>query len=135
MWFYQEKVFTEDDVEDGVVGFVYLITNLETGKKYVGQKKFQKSRRVVSKTKRARRVYKSSDWATYYGSSVDLQEDVRLLGPDKFHREIIHLCRSKGLMNYLELKEQVVRDVLLKPDEYYNSFVGTKIHRRHILKA
>jgi hypothetical protein len=30
------------------------------------------------------------------------------------------------------MKEQITRDVLLKPEEYYNSFVGGKIHRNHL---
>jgi len=31
------------------------------------------------------------------------------------------------------MKYQLEYDVLLKPDEYYNAFVGGKIHRKHIL--
>jgi hypothetical protein len=37
-------------------------------------------------------------------------------------------------MTYYEMKEQFDREVLLKPDEYYNAFIGGKIHRKHILK-
>jgi hypothetical protein len=55
-------------------------------------------------------------------------------GLDHFEREILHLCKSKGELNYTELKEQVIRDVLLKPNEYHNAFVGGKIHRNHLLK-
>jgi Putative endonuclease segE, GIY-YIG domain len=133
-WFSEKLPFEDDDIEEGVVGFVYVITNQQTGKKYIGQKKFTKTRRVVSKTKRPRRVHSSSDWHTYYGSNDELQRDVASDGPQAFRREIIHLCRSKGMMNYLELKEQVLNDVLLKPEEYYNSFVGGKIHRKHVYK-
>ena len=39
---------------------------------------------------------------------------------------------GKGEMSYLEMREQMVRDVLLKPNEYYNAFVGGKIHRNHV---
>jgi hypothetical protein len=31
------------------------------------------------------------------------------------------------------MKYQLERDVLLKPDEYYNAFVGGKIHRKHVI--
>mgnify|MGYP003129954666 CR=1 FL=1 len=45
---------------------------------------------------------------------------------------IIRLCKTSGEMSYYELKEQVERDVLLKPDIYYNAFIGGKIHRSHL---
>jgi hypothetical protein len=131
MWLYRGGEFTQDMVED-YVGFVYLISNNTTGKKYVGQKKFGARLKVKSKTARTKRVYKKSDWQRYWGSNGDLQKDVELLGEDKFTRIILHLCASKGVMNYLELREQVERDALLKPEEYYNSFVGGKIHRKHL---
>jgi hypothetical protein len=35
-------------------------------------------------------------------------------------------------MSYIEMREQITRDVLLKPDEYLNGFVGGKIHRNHL---
>jgi hypothetical protein len=34
-------------------------------------------------------------------------------------------------MSYYELKEQVDREVLFS-DEYYNEFIGCKIHARHL---
>jgi hypothetical protein len=55
-------------------------------------------------------------------------------GLDHFEREILHLCKSKGELSYTELKEQVEREVLFKPDEYHNAFVGGRIHRKHVLK-
>jgi hypothetical protein len=59
---------------------------------------------------------------------------VRVLGERKFRREVLLLCRSKAEMNYCELKAQMDRDVLLWPERFYNSFVGTRIHRDHLLK-
>ena len=134
-WFYQGLPFEDDDIEKGMVGFVYRISHKQTGKAYIGQKKFTKSRRVVSKKKKPTRVHSGSDWKSYWGSNEFLKADVAAEGPQAFRREIIHLCQSKGMMNYLEMKEQIVNDVLLFPDKFYNSFVGGKIHRKHVLKS
>lgn len=142
-WIWQDKVFETEDLEEmhkkePVVGFVYLITNNATGKMYVGKKGFWQHRKLppLKGKKRKRLVVKESDWKEYYGSSSDLQREVeeqRHQGKlDGFYtRQILHLCNSKGLLSYMELKEQVQRDVLFK-EEYLNAFIGCKIHASHI---
>ena len=67
----------------------------------------------------------------YYGSSELVNQLLVEHGEDNFHREIIHLCKTKGEMSYLEAKEQFDRNVLLN-DEYYNEFIGCKIHSKHV---
>ena len=48
-------------------------------------------------------------------------------------RDTYFVCvKHLGEMSYYEMKAQVENDVLLKPDEYYNAFVGGKIHRSHL---
>jgi len=132
-WNYEGKPFTQDMVGD-YEGFVYIVTDLSNGMKYIGKKNFHSRVKLkpLKGQKRKRKKVSASDWEKYHGSS----EEVKLLfeehGYDRFSREILHLCMSKGDMNYLELREQIVRDVLLKPDEYYNAFVGGKIHRNHV---
>ena len=93
-WIYNSEDFTDDLIGDNY-GFVYQITNLTNGKKYIGKKFFYsaKTKQVKGKKKR----YKApSNWQTYYGSNAMLQQDVLQLGQDKFSREIIHLCKTKG---------------------------------------
>jgi hypothetical protein len=131
MWFYNNQEFTSADIKDNL-GFVYLITNMRTMKMYVGKKKFFTTK-TTQKNKKKVRTKIESDWQKYYGSSKALQEDVKEIGPYKFHREILHLCKSKGWLNFLELKEQMLRDVLLS-DGYYNDYVGSRIHRKHLTK-
>lgn len=133
-WFYNGYVFDEKDIEPGIVGFVYLITNLSNGKKYVGKKNLTKTKKLYRKNKRAKRVNTSSDWRNYYGSNGYLLEDVTSYGPSNFKREILRLCKTKGEMSYYEAKEQLLRDVLLS-DDYYNNFIGCKIHRNHLTKS
>lgn len=120
MWKYNNQDFTE--IPKDMEGFVYLITNLETGKKYVGKKNFwtrQKDRKT------GRRKKKESDWQKYFGSCDELKEDVKNLGEDKFLREILYLCPHKKSMSFYETMEQFKRDVILRED-YYNTNVEGK---------
>ena len=128
-WQYDGKDFTEDLIGNNY-GFVYQITNLTNGRKYIGKKFFYsaKTKQVKGKKKR----YKaSSDWQTYYGSSDILKQDVLQLGHEKFVREILHLCHSKGMCSYLEAKEQFTRSVL-EGDEYYNTWIMVRVRKTHI---
>ena len=126
-WTYQGELV--ETLPDGVVGFVYLITNTTTGRMYVGKKlaKFKRSRPPLKGRKNKRRHTVESDWQDYYGSSDLLIEDVNKLGKEKFKREIIHLCKSKGECNYLEAKEQFARGVL-ESDDYYNGHIRVRVH-------
>jgi hypothetical protein len=125
-WFHNSQEFILDETKP-YVGFVYLITNLQTGRKYIGQKRFYSYKRL-----KKGRVKIITDWYNYWGSNKELQADVARLGDLHFVRDILHICASKGEMNYLEMKEQITRDVLLKED-YYNCFIGGKIHRKHVV--
>lgn len=131
MWYMNDIEFT--DAPDDIEGFVYVITDKRNDKKYVGKKKFWSvTRKPPLKGKTRKRVVrKESDWMKYYGSSELVNQLLVEHGEDNFHREIIHLCKTKGEMSYLEAKEQFDRNVLLN-DEYYNEFIGCKIHSKHV---
>lgn len=114
-------------------GFVYRITDLSNNKKYIGKKWFWSTvkRPPLKGQKRRRTIKKESDWQKYYGSSDEVKLLVEQRGPDQFKREILRLCQSKGECTYWEAKLQFELDVLLK-DEYYNEFIGCKIHSKHV---
>ena len=123
-WTYEGTAFTSDDIND-FFGFVYCITNLETGKKYIGRKYFT-SRRKPRSGKSKRRVTTESDWKRYYGSSDELKADVKRLGKAKFRREIISLHKTPGKVNYEETKQLFLNNVLMEALDdgtpaYYNS--------------
>lgn len=132
MWTYQGREFTSEDIGDHI-GFVYLITHKKSGKKYIGKKVFvsRTKRPPLKGQKRKRVVLKESNWKEYFGSSDEVKSIVEQEGEEAFHREILHLCKSKGIMSYLELKEQVERKVLLRSD-YFNGIIQCKIHRTHV---
>lgn len=132
-WIYKDKEFDEK-LAEYFQGFVYCLTDQENSKKYIGKKNFWRlvKRQPLKGQKRRRIEKKPSDWKTYTGSSVEVNELIE--NKTDFFREILYLCRSKGEMTYYEAKEQFEREVLLKPEEYYNAFIGLKLHRKHILK-
>lgn len=133
-WHYDNTPFepNEEDIQS-FVGFVYCIEEKSTGMKYIGKKGFWRTKILpVTKTrKRRKRTLVESDWATYYGSNTLLKENVKVNGEDIYNRVILRLCKTKGEMSYFEAKEQFDKDVLLR-DDYYNAFIGCKIHSKHL---
>ena len=133
MWLYKQKEI--DQLPEDCEAFVYLITNLTNNKKYIGKKlaKFKTTKPPLKGKKNKRRGYKESDWRTYWGSNDYLKEDVIELGEDKFTREILYFCASRGIASYLEAKEQFDREVLLT-DDYYNGIINVRVGGSKILK-
>jgi hypothetical protein len=137
-WLYQGALIEE--LPEDCVGFVYLITNSVTGRKYIGKKlaKFAKTNYKVVKQKNGIKKKKKirskvdSDWRDYYGSSDELSKDVITLGKENFTREILHYCTSKAHTSYLEAKEQFDRKVLETTD-YYNGHISVRVHGSHII--
>jgi hypothetical protein len=116
-WLYEGKPFTSDDIGD-FFGFVYRITNLQTGKQYIGRKYFYQFRKPRGKS---RKVKSESDWKKYYGSSDELTADRKSIGNECFKREILSLHNTKGWVNYTETKQLFLNDVLSEEENYYNS--------------
>ena len=131
-WTYNNIVV--NDLPDDVEGFVYVITNLTNNRKYVGKKlaRFKTTKPPLKGRKNKRRGTKESDWRTYWGSSDYLNADVLTLGQDKFTREILYYCPSRGILSYMEAKEQFDRKVL-ETDEYYNGIINVRVGSSKIL--
>ncbi len=132
-WHYQNRLVEE--IPEGYIGFVYLITNLKTGQKYIGKKlaQFKKTKPPLKGKKLKRRSTVESDWREYYGSSDRLNADLQQLGPENFTREILYYCKSKAEMSYLEAREQFERRVL-ESDDYYNGIINVRVGGSNILR-
>ena len=134
------KNTTIETLPEDCIGFVYLITNNLTGRKYVGKKlaKFSKTTYKIVKLKNGKKKRKKirgkidSDWQTYYGSSPELTKDVVALGIENFSREILYYCKSKSECSYIEAREQFSRKVLETTD-YYNGHIQVRVHGSHII--
>ena len=138
-WTFQGQVVNE--LPDDCIGFVYLITNTVSGRKYIGKKlaKFSKTTyktvKLKNGTKKKKKIRSKidSDWQEYYGSSPNLTADINTLGKQHFTREILHYCNSKAETSYIEAREQFDRKVL-ESDEYYNGHIQVRVHGSHIIK-
>ena len=134
VWLYKNEKIT--DIPEKVVGFVYEITNITSGRKYIGKKlaKFKRSRPPLKGRKNKRRYLVNSDWQDYYGSSDELTADVLKLGKENFMREILFYCHSKAELSYVEAREQFARKVL-ESNDYYNGHIRVRVHGKGILKS
>ena len=132
-WFFlnTKDEFTEEHIGEAFV-FVYMITHLKTGRKYIGKKFFTKSKtkQVKGKKKRSR---VSSDWMTYWGSNKKLQEELKENGEDQYVREILHLCKTRSECSYWETWEIFSRHALMH-ESYYNEWVSCRIRKDHLIK-
>ena len=131
-WTYNGNVFDSEDILDNY-GFIYRITNTTNGHDYVGRKYFTtiKKRPPLKGKKNKRRETVETDWKEYWGSSPRLQEDISKLGKDKFTREIIHLCKSRGETNYMEAYYQFTEGVLLRENNY-NGIIQIKLGKNSV---
>jgi hypothetical protein len=137
-WYYQEIII--EMLPEECIGFVYLITNKISGRKYIGKKlaKFSKTTTKTVKLKNGTKKKKKvrtkvdSDWREYYGSSLELSTDVTNLGVDNFTREILYYCNSKAECSYIEAREQFTRKVL-ETSDYYNGQISVRVHGSHII--
>ena len=134
-WLLEGKPYNPDyeDIPEEYVGFIYRITDNETGEMYIGQKRFHKTKTLpITKTRKRRvRTRVESDWRDYYGSSRVLQERSSQGHTQTLVREIIRFGYSKGDLSYLEAEEQIKERVLFR-DDYLNGVVNMRVHQKHI---
>ena len=130
-WIYLERTFDSSDVGDNF-GFVYEITNLLNGRRYIGRKYFWSFRTPKGKK---RKVKQESDWKKYYGSCPELKEDIEQLGRQNFSRRILSLHKTPGKTNYEETRQLFTNNVLTESldigvPKYYNSNILSRYFRK-----
>lgn len=141
MWLYKGKEIKDiTDFPDGTFGFIYLITNNKTGKKYIGKKMlvYDRKKKLGKKEiatmaggkgrpKKFKREIKESDWKTYWGSSKPLLLELKK-NQNNFTREIIDIANTKIQLTYLETKHLFINEVLENPEDWYNDSILGKFY-------
>ena len=130
-WYFEGSPFLSENIDDHF-GFVYRITNKQSGKKYIGRKYFWSFRKPPGKK---RKVKQESDWQKYYGSCPELKEDIKKYGKEIFSREILSLHGTKGTCNFEETKQLFLNNVLSEALDdgspaYYNSNILGRYMRK-----
>ena len=136
-WIFEGHPFLSENIND-YFGFVYRITNLLTGKAYIGRKYFYQLRKPRGG---GRRVKTESNWKKYYGSSDELNEERRRVGNNSFFkREILSLHKTKGRVNYEETRQLFLHGVLTEAltdgtPAFYNSNILGRYYRKDYFES
>lgn len=143
-------VFNNNNIEDinqlpqNAYGFIYIITHIPTGRKYIGKKclhnytnKRLGKKEIAQQMGRGRKaktkpLKKESDWKTYYGSTSYIKDLISENKQTELSREIIEIAYSKKQLTYLEIKLQFVNGVLENPDIWINDNIGGRYFRKDI---
>jgi hypothetical protein len=133
-----------DKFPENCVGFVYKITNIQTGKFYIGKKSlYSNIRKKLTKKELAeysgpgrkptkKLVTSESNWMDYWGSNKGILQEIKDLGTDSFRKEILKFCFNKKQLTYWEVHYQCINEVLLT-DKSYNDNVLAKFFRKDLV--
>jgi hypothetical protein len=121
-WYFNDNKFEltyEEVLEKKYYGFIYLIEEVSTGMKYVGQKCFHSFRTPPGKKNKKKF---ESDWKQYCSSNKVLSYKIKqteLERNDKYKFKMLALCKDKSVLNYCEARMMMIYNVL-GSDKYYN---------------
>ena len=138
MWIYNNnEIDSLDKIPANSYGFVYEITHIPSGEKYIGKKvlQFNKTLPPLKGEKKKRKVVKESDWKTYYGSHTKFKQLIKEGKKEEFKREILMFVPSKKLLTYYELKYLCMKEVLEPGSIYINDNILAKFYRKDFLNA
>jgi hypothetical protein len=133
-WTYKGKEFSDKDIPEGAVGFVYIMSAIIDGKSviYIGKKNFfanikkplgKKALALV--TDKRLKKYKRElrpDFQKYYSSNKILK-DAHKAGI-VIKREILRICYSSTELTYQETKHHFIYEVLEKEEFLNGNILG-----------
>jgi hypothetical protein len=115
---------------DNWFGFIYRISEIDTGRQYIGKKQFTKTKRKIIKGRiNRKKIISESDWKSYTGSSVSLNEMILLKGKSNYIFEIESLHKTRGSLHYAEVEFQIKEDVLRAT---LSDGITKKFYNKHI---
>ena len=149
-WLYESNpVVNIQGMPENTYGFIYEVTHIPTGRKYLGKKVlfFERNKRlgkralealreerkakgIKGRTPLKQKVITESDWKTYYGSQKEILDLVKEGKEGEFKREILQYVPSKKQLTYFECKYLFIREVLENRNNYINDNILGKFYRK-----
>jgi hypothetical protein len=126
-WMYRDKELIDENIPPKALGFIYMLKQKSTGKKYIGRKLLTSAASKVVNGKK-KRVRKESDWRSYWSSSPSIKEYIKEHGTDDFTREILTFVSSKAELMYAEEYCLYLTDALLD-STWMNENIRAKVMR------
>ena len=150
MWLYKKDVIDSiEKMPKDTYGFIYQVTHLPTGRKYIGKKVLyfernvrlgkrelqalkeeRKAKGIGGRVPLKKKVIKESDWKTYYGSQTEIKDLVKNGKESDFKREILKFVDNKKHLTYFECKYLFIYEVLENNQEYINDNILAKFYSR-----
>lgn len=136
-WIYQGRAFREEDIPEGAVGFIYMMTAIIDGHSYayIGKKNFYadiktKLSKKAMPTDKRMKTYKRVRKTVYqnYYSSNEVLKKAQKKG-FLINREILLICYSKLELSYQEVKHQFRYEVLEK-DHFLNANILGRFYKQ-----
>lgn len=140
-WIWDQRPLVDTDIPSYAIGYIYYIWHNESGKLYIGKKLMNSTRRSkigvrAKKATKTRKTYqtivKDSGWMQYWGSCIELKEDIKKCGEKAFTRAIVEWCWSKKQLSYREVVHQVQMNVL--ETDTYNGNILNRWFRKDLVR-
>jgi thiazole synthase ThiGH ThiG subunit len=137
-WIYKGVEFTEDNIPEGSIGFIYHMSVILNGNTYayIGKKNFfanikkklSKKALALVTDKRLKKYTREQkpNFMNYYSSNQQLKEAHK--AGCKIKREILVICYSATELTYQEVKHQFKYEVLEK-EEYLNANILGRFYK------
>lgn len=146
MWKYRGKEISniQDMGQVPPFGFIYEVTHIESGKKYLGRKqlisvqkkalgKKELAELTDKRSSKKKTVVKETDWRTYYGSHPEIKQMIKEGKHLEFSREILMFVPTKKQLTYFEDKYLYMNAVIEPGSIYYNDNVSGRFFKKDFL--
>lgn len=145
MWLYKnEEVKELVDMPENTFGFIYEVTHIESGKKYLGRKQLISVQRKAlgkrelalitdKRSSKKKTVIKETDWKTYYGSHPEIKQMIKDGKALEFTREILIFVSTKKQLTYYEDKCLYMNEVIEPGSIYYNDNISGRFFKKDFL--
>lgn len=145
MWTYENREVKElSDMPEGTFGFVYEITHIPSGQKYLGRKQLISVQKKAlgkkelallldKRSSKKKTVIKETDWKTYYGSHLEIKQMIKDGKELEFLREILIFVPTKKQLTYFEDKYLYMKGVIEPGSIYYNDNVSGRFFKKDFL--